>query len=87
MNLLTQLHPQVERVEPKPKKRSGRWERKRKLSKADRARQDEALSEEIKAKLAAWDRDQAQEQNDLLAKSATLPEGIKVVSRQEGQCP
>jgi hypothetical protein len=81
MNLLTQLVPQVERVTPETKKRH-RWHRK--PSKAERDARDKALTENIRQKLAAWDAEQAQEQNELLAKSAELPAGIRVVAPDTG---
>jgi hypothetical protein len=80
MNLLTQLLPKAAQIHQEPKKR-GRWVRT--PTRADRARQDEALTEEIRKRLAAWDREQAQKQSELLEKSAELPDGIRVVG-QEG---
>src|SRR5688572_26059385 len=89
MNLLTQLVPEPARqesqVEPDAhaKKRRGRWHRK--PSRAEREQNEQRLADEVKARLAAWDRQLAQEQTELLAKSASLPDGIKVVETTRQQ--
>ena len=84
MNLLTLLmptpaQPPSETQQPKPKRR-GRWVRK--PSKRERQEREVALTAEVRQKLAAWGREQAQAQDDLLAKSVDLPDGIRIVGQE-----
>ncbi len=81
MTLITQLIPPTPTQVVEPKQRR-RWHRERR-SQAERKAAEARLDEELRRKRAETARRMAEAQDELSAKSAKLPSGIRIVGQDQ----